>query len=296
VLWDGTRIPATGALPAPNHQDLGTILIQPGSIQGKLRIHIEGLAAGTRILDGVLVVPSLASGERSYDLVLDTVRPPDADGDDVPDSIDNCLNLPNPAQGPCVLPEATDGGSDTIGADMRTDDAGSDASVKSEVLTGPDLGRIGDGLAANDGPDAPADAGSGTLGESGPEAIPDAPKNGSDVTDVLDTLPDLDRDMAADVSDANAMESDGVDSVRGPDGVACSEEGTCNKPLGTSCEKGSECATGYCVDSVCCQNHCDKSCQACNSAGICQPVKKADDVPECTGTMTCDNRGTCVAK
>jgi hypothetical protein len=53
--------------------------------------------------------------------------------------------------------------------------------------------------------------------------------------------------------------------------------------------------SGFCKDGVCCDTDCLTPCMACGS-GTCQIVKRTDDVPECTDTMTCNQKGTCVAR
>jgi len=75
------------------------------------------------------------------------------------------------------------------------------------------------------------------------------------------------------------------------------EAGRCNprKAAGAQCLDGAQCSSGACVDGVCCQGACDGACQSCNlagSAGLCTPVKSADD-DRCNGQMTCDPAGAC---
>jgi len=70
------------------------------------------------------------------------------------------------------------------------------------------------------------------------------------------------------------------------------------KGLGTACTAGSECTSGYCVDSVCCNTSCSGStCQRCDSysnagAGTCGYVSSWTQDPdnECPGAF-----GTCAA-
>lgn len=71
----------------------------------------------------------------------------------------------------------------------------------------------------------------------------------------------------------------------------------------TPCEMADECASGYCVDKVCCKGICGNSCQACNlpdTVGSCAniPAGVDDTYPSntCTGTaqITCDGQGTCL--
>ena len=56
ALWDGVRVPEAGALAPESAERLGTVLIQPGASVGALRLHVRGLAAGARVLDGVVTI------------------------------------------------------------------------------------------------------------------------------------------------------------------------------------------------------------------------------------------------
>ena len=50
-------------------------------------------------------------------------------------------------------------------------------------------------------------------------------------------------------------------------GQACASSGSCSAKNGTACSSASACASGYCVDSVCCESKCDGTCVSCNQAG-----------------------------
>lgn len=63
-------------------------------------------------------------------------------------------------------------------------------------------------------------------------------------------------------------------------------------PGPTSCTLDSQCPSGHCIGSVCCNSACDAQCGTC-STGICQPKSGAcDDGNLCTLNDTCSN-GTC---
>jgi polyhydroxybutyrate depolymerase len=100
VLFSAVRFPSSGAL-ALSPGGGGTVLIQAGSSSGPLRVHLRGLVATTRRLDGVAVIPRTSLGRAAVDFAMATAVPSDVDGDDVPDSIDDCPSIPNPAQGAC---------------------------------------------------------------------------------------------------------------------------------------------------------------------------------------------------
>jgi len=70
---------------------------------------------------------------------------------------------------------------------------------------------------------------------------------------------------------------------------------------GSSCSKNSECASGYCMDGICCNTACQGTCRKCvlsGGVGKCVLVPKgstdaAAKVP-CTGTGVCDGKGNCL--
>lgn len=69
--------------------------------------------------------------------------------------------------------------------------------------------------------------------------------------------------------------------------------GAGQKPLALGCSANSECASGFCVDGVCCENACDGQCSVCNAAGnagYCTAQIAGDDTTSaetCTGAHTC---------
>jgi N-acetylneuraminic acid mutarotase len=86
------------------------------------------------------------------------------------------------------------------------------------------------------------------------------------------------------------------------DGLACDASGACKNKNGQICSAGSGCASGFCVDGVCCNRPCTGTCVACNivgQEGICRPYPSGTDpLNECgkgTGVCksTCDGVGDC---
>jgi hypothetical protein len=66
-------------------------------------------------------------------------------------------------------------------------------------------------------------------------------------------------------------------------------------PKNTTCTMGAQCASGFCVDGVCCDAACDGSCESCaltGKVGTCSPVKNAAD-DTCGGDSICDGSSTC---
>jgi hypothetical protein len=85
-------------------------------------------------------------------------------------------------------------------------------------------------------------------------------------------------------------------------GKACDGTGTCKTKNSTACTSGAECASGFCVDGVCCDSACDGACVSCNQegrVGKCTPYQAGTDPQtECgngTGACksTCDGVGNC---
>ena len=70
------------------------------------------------------------------------------------------------------------------------------------------------------------------------------------------------------------------------------------KPLAEGCAASSECASGFCVDGVCCNTACDGQCFNCNQAGTvgyCTAQTTGDDLDAatpCTGSHTCSAPNT----
>lgn len=74
-------------------------------------------------------------------------------------------------------------------------------------------------------------------------------------------------------------------------------------PNGSACVQANECASGSCVDGVCCESACSGTCQACSAAkkgsgvdGTCGPVKAGTDPNDSCqdlGASSCGTNGVC---
>ena len=85
---------------------------------------------------------------------------------------------------------------------------------------------------------------------------------------------------------------------------ACDGSGNCKAKNGTACSSASICASGSCVDGVCCESACDGACVSCNQtgrAGKCTAYTiGSDPESECGGgsdacRMVCNGAGACDA-
>lgn len=69
------------------------------------------------------------------------------------------------------------------------------------------------------------------------------------------------------------------------------------KVLGSGCASGTECPTGFCADTVCCNRACDGPCETCaleGAEGACVPVPAGEDpAGECGAGAVCDGGGVC---
>jgi hypothetical protein len=79
------------------------------------------------------------------------------------------------------------------------------------------------------------------------------------------------------------------------DGTSFCRAGTCSprRNDGVACSRAAQCASGFCVDGVCCESACDGQCEACGNGGTCGAVTGAPvgERPECAGSDAC--RGSC---
>jgi hypothetical protein len=85
-------------------------------------------------------------------------------------------------------------------------------------------------------------------------------------------------------------------------GQACDSSGSCKVKNGTACSSASTCASGFCVDGVCCESACDGTCVSCNQAGRAGKcsvyAQGSDPETECTFGLgacraTCNGAGAC---
>jgi hypothetical protein len=66
--------------------------------------------------------------------------------------------------------------------------------------------------------------------------------------------------------------------------------------VGNACTTGADCASGFCVDRVCCKTSSCGTCEACNqlaNPGTCTPVRDAPDPDSCVPPKRCNAAGMC---
>jgi hypothetical protein len=295
TLWKDARVPGAGALVPESATRLGTVLIQPGTTQGGLRVHVRGFVASTRVADGTLAI----STRGQYALQLDVAVPADADGDDVPDAIDDCPAVANSGQGGC--PGNVDGGGDGGNGDSG-DGRGGDVGG-GDVAGGNDGGADVGGADVGGGTDA-LNCGAGGCNRT----------IGAACTDGMQCTSSFCVDgvccMNACIGPCRSCNQPNLDGMcqaygQGADpagectgGATCNGAGACGppmggpKPNGQLCGAGTECTSGFCKDGVCCNNACDTPCRTCET-GTCVDVKRKPDPPECYGTLSCNPTGKC---
>jgi hypothetical protein len=295
TLWRDARVPGTGALKPETATRLGTVLIQPGTTQGGLRVHVRGFVASARVAEGTLAIPGPTRGR--FALRLDAAVPADGDGDGVPDAIDDCLAVANPGQGGC--PGNVDGGGDGNTDDGGTTDGGPDDGGSADSGGG-DVGGNDDG----GGTDAFNCAASGGCNR----AIGATCSDGAQCTSSF--CVDGVCCMNACIGPCRSCNQPNLDGMcqpygQGSDpagectgGATCNGAGACGppaggpKPNGQLCGAGTDCTSGFCKDGVCCNNACDGQCRTCET-GTCVDVKRRPDPPECYGTVSCNPTGKC---
>lgn len=85
----------------------------------------------------------------------------------------------------------------------------------------------------------------------------------------------------------------GFDCIDG----ACIVESPLN--LGEACRSNAFCRSGFCVDSVCCDERCDGECQSCKltgSQGVCTAIANGEDDPDepCSDALFCNGEEYCL--
>ncbi len=74
----------------------------------------------------------------------------------------------------------------------------------------------------------------------------------------------------------------------------CDGVGGCKRKTGQPCNNGSECASGFCADAVCCNRPCGGACERCNtSPGTCTTVPAGTDPDAECGFYTCNGGTAC---
>jgi hypothetical protein len=275
ILWQNVRTPPEGPLVAETATLLGTILIRPGTTVGDLRIDVHGLADGSLVDEATLVLPPDARGQGTFDLTLSGALPSDSDGDGVPDPVDDCPTIPDPAQTGC----RSDGGS--ADAAPARKDAGADAPARAGAggTAGGEVGGAG-GAAGRTG-QAGASGAAGRTGQAGASGTAGQSGTGG---------------AAGRTGQAGAGGAAGQSGTGGAAGHAGGggAGGTGKLSQGAACSNASACATGFCKDGACCDTACTDACNSC-ATGTCTEVTNAPDNPECPEPLfACNKKGQCV--
>jgi hypothetical protein len=119
VSW---RLPASGAPRLPD-----AVVLYPPAGSGALAVVVRGVVAAAVVAEGVTRAEPRAGAQTPATVLLVAGRLPDFDGDGVPDLVDSCPAVANPAQGPCPVRDAA------VDGDGRRPDAARDARRDREV-------------------------------------------------------------------------------------------------------------------------------------------------------------------
>ena len=294
VIFDGTRFPAQGNLPATVGSILGSILVSPGNVSGNLRIYVRGLENALTVATGIVVLPPATRNRTTVDVFLDhlSLHDVDSDGDGVPDEIDDCPTISNPEQLGCPQGAGADAG--TGGTTTPLDASGAGGTGGG---TGAAVGSGGGGGLATGGTGGgPRDAGVAGSGGSGGSQVVDAGAGHADRPAPVDAQAG---DASSEPADASARaDAEPVDAA-GPGSPTDAGAGQPDviipfgKGLGSACQTNLECRSFFCADGVCCNAACDQPCRAC-VFGFCLAISRAPDPPQCSGTMTCNQAAMCV--
>jgi hypothetical protein len=109
------------------------------------------------------------------------------------------------------------------------------------------------------------------------------------------------------LGDGDSGYNSAQDDARRPAGLACQGMADAPRELGETCTCTEECASGFCIDGVCCDSPCEHGCMICDIPGLlgaCSPVPAggrpvvdgtcmAEPVSSCGLDGTCDGRGNC---
>lgn len=135
---DGQRLPASGAPTLPS-----TVVLYPATSSGELRLLVRARVGDAVVAEGVTRVELKSGAQVLAEVTLLSGRLADRDGDGVPDDIDRCPDLPNPAQGACSPDAGMDGPAREAGPDGPLPDGDVDlATHDGPPADGhPDLGQ-----------------------------------------------------------------------------------------------------------------------------------------------------------
>jgi hypothetical protein len=173
---------------------------------------------------------------------------------------------------------------------------------------GADFGAGGAPVTPTPAPDAQADAGSIPASPDG-AASPDdvaSPDDAVSEPDVGGVINEPDVGGVADTATAPPAPDAAVNDVpAAPDSMPAPEMNPAALPQGAACTSKASCASGNCVDGVCCATACDQACVTCNAAGapgVCSPEPAGTTCApaSCSAGVAsmprrCDGAGTCAA-
>lgn len=278
ALWSDARFPDQGALVPQSASALGTILIQPGTTVGKLRLDLRGRRGGAVIDEALLTVTPAERAMGIFDVTLSAALPSDSDGDGVPDPIDDCPAVADVAQTGCGV----DGGSGDAGRSGGGEGGGGGK--------GGTAGGGGGNGAAGHGGGSGGGSGNGTGGNAGAAGGGGGAGGGATGGGGVSGGG---RGAGGTGGAGGTMGGAGGWGGGGAGGHGAGGGGSGTLPLGASCAAASQCGSGFCKDGACCDTACTDACNTC-ATGTCTSITTGEDAPECVAPMSCNKRGKCV--
>ena len=291
ALWKDARVPASGALIPESGSRLGTVLVQPGATSGNLRLHVRGLMAGARTLDGLLVVSPARAIARNVRCCRSILRCP-------PTTMPTAFRTPSTIAPVSRTPISADVRTTMVARAQAARAAAAAARAAAMRTPRPTVRRS-----------TPAWTSAPTVAAIVPWA-PRAASSSSARPGSASTASAARPQCTGPCRSCNQPSKDGMCLAyqQGTDpnrecttGLTCNGVGSCGPPptgskqRGELCGAGPECMSGFCVDGVCCATACTDACRTC-ATGTCIDVKRKEDAPECVAPMTCNATARCVAQ
>ncbi len=335
-LFGEARLPAQGTLIPTSASVLGTIVIYLKDTDGQVRFEAHGIGGSETLSQGTARCTPEAGRQVAADLVLQPGTMPDADGDRLPDTIDNCIYVWNDQQGD----SDEDGVGDVCGGSIY---GGAPNGSGCKVDMGCESQHCVDGFCCDTACDQPCQSckarpgtctdiaeGQDSEGDCAMDPVSTCGRTGKCGAGRTCALYRDGQECAAascgNSSQSSARTCDGAGACRDAVVIACGVYACTALQCATTCTADAQCATGYycaapacvrkldvamactannqcltgfCADGVCCTAACTGTCKSCISPnpGICTAYDPGTDPEmECAQGLACNGSGACFAR